>query len=184
MTTIAQTDRLIISAWIPEADAESAFQIYSAPEVTRFLITKASSIEDALKILQRWEAISAQLNNGSGLWAVVSKETQEIVGTIILIPLRDEAEQWTQDYEIGWHLKKSAWGNGYATEAARAILNYGFHTLKLPTIYSIARPENIASIRVMQRLGMMPIGRTSKYYKMELEMFKLEAADWMHRNFR
>ncbi|AFY89621.1 N-acetyltransferase [Chroococcidiopsis cubana CCALA 043] len=172
MTTIAQTDRLTIRSWIPEEDAESAFQIYSDPEVTRFIKTKTTSTEDAIKLLQRWVILSTQLNGG-GFWAVVSKATPEILGTIILIPLRDEAEQWTQDYEIGWHLKKSAWGNGYATEAARAILNYGFNILKLPTIYSVARPENTTSIRVMQRLNMIPIGRTHKYYKMELEMFKL-----------
>lgn len=179
MNTIAQSDRLIIRTWIPEADAESAFEIYSDPEVTRFIKTKTTSIEDAIKLLQRWVTLSTQLKGG-GFWAIVNKETQEILGTIILIPLRDEAEQWTQDYEIGWHLKKSAWGNGYATEAARAILEYGFNILKLPTIYSIARPDNTASIRVMQRLGMTSIGRTNKYYKMELEMFKLEVTDWMH----
>lgn len=179
MTTVAQTNRLIIRSWIPEEDAESAFQIYSDPEVTRFIITETASIENALKLLQRWIMLSNQLNN-RGFWAIIDKENKEILGTIILIPLRDEVERWTQNYEIGWHLKKSAWGNGYATEAARAILKYGFNILKLPTIYSIARPDNTASIRVMQRLGMTPIGRTNKYYKMELEMFKLEASDWTH----
>ncbi|MBD2308408.1 GNAT family N-acetyltransferase [Chroococcidiopsis sp. FACHB-1243] len=172
MSTIAQTDRLTIRSWIPEEDAESAFQIYSDPEVTRFLMTKTNCVEDAVKLLERWVSLSTQLNGG-GFWAVVNQENQEILGTIILIPLRDESEQWTQDYEIGWHLKKSAWGNGYATEAARAILDYGFNILKLPIIYSVTRPENTASIRVMQRLNMIPIGRTHKYYKMELEMFKL-----------
>ncbi|PLZ35868.1 GNAT family N-acetyltransferase, partial [Fischerella thermalis WC542] len=81
----------------------------------------------------------AQLNNGTGLWAIALKDSREIVGTIILIQLRDEEENLTQDYEIGWHLKKSAWGKGYATEAAKAILDYGFNTLKLPVIYAIAR---------------------------------------------
>ncbi len=95
------------------------------------------------------------------------------MGTIILIQLRDEDEQLTPNYEIGWHLKKSAWGKGYATEAAKVILDYGFKTLKLPVIYSIARSENTNSLRVIQRLGMTPVGRTTKYYKMELEMFKL-----------
>lgn len=93
MNTIAQTNRLIIRSWIPEEDAESAFEIYSDPEVTRFLITKTTSVEDAIKLLQRWVMLSNQLNGG-GLWAILNKEAQEIVGTIILIPLRDEAEKW------------------------------------------------------------------------------------------
>ncbi|NMG06908.1 GNAT family N-acetyltransferase [Brasilonema sp. UFV-L1] len=184
MAIIAETERLIIRTWIPEEDAEHAFQIYSDPEVTRFLITKVDSVESSYKLLQRWIAKSQEWNNGTGLWAIsrrldatriALKETGEIIGTIILIQLRDEDEQLTQDYEIGWHLKRTVWGNGYATEAAKAILDYGFKTLKLSVIYSIARSENTASLKVIQRLGMTPIGRTSQYYKMELEMFKLEA---------
>lgn len=173
MNIIAETDRLIMRTWNPEADAEQAFYIYSDPEVTRFIITKVDSVESSQNLLKRWITKSQELNNGSGFWAIIPKETEKIVGTIILIQLRDEDEQLTPNYEIGWHLKKSAWGKGYATEAAKAILDYGFKTLKLPVIYSIARSENTNSLRVIQRLGMTPIGRTTKYYKMELEMFKL-----------
>jgi [ribosomal protein S5]-alanine N-acetyltransferase len=173
MNIIAETDRLIIRTWNPQADAEQAFYIYSDPEVTRFIITKVDSVESSENLLKRWITKSQELNNGSGFWAIIPKETEEIVGTIILIQLRDEDEQLTPDYEIGWHLKKSAWGKGYASEAAKAILDYGFKTLKLPVIYSIARSENTNSLRVIQRLGMTPVGRTTKYYKMELEMFKL-----------
>lgn len=173
MNIIAETDRLIIRTWNPQADAEQAFYIYSDPEVTRFIITKVDSVESSENLLKRWITKSQELNNGSGFWAILPKETEEIVGTIILIQLRDENEQLTPNYEIGWHLKKSAWGKGYATEAAKAILDYGFKTLKLPVIYSIARSENTNSLRVIQRLGMTPVGRTTKYYKMELEMFKL-----------
>ncbi|MDV2994108.1 MAG: hypothetical protein N4J56_003762 [Chroococcidiopsis sp. SAG 2025] len=68
--------------------------------MTRFLITKTNSVEDAVKLLERWVSLSTQLNGG-GFWAVFNQENQEILGTIILIPLRDEVEQWTQDYEIG-----------------------------------------------------------------------------------
>lgn len=175
MVTIAETDRLIIRPWIPEADAEQAFQIYSNPEVTRFLMTKVDSVESSLNLLQRWVTKATQWNNGTGFWAIVTKQTGKIVGTIILIQLQDENGTLTQDYEIGWHLKKSAWGKGYATEAAKAILDYGFKVLKLPRIYAVARPENTASLRVIHRLNMIPLGGTTRYYKTELEMFILEA---------
>jgi RimJ/RimL family protein N-acetyltransferase len=134
-----------------------------------------NSIESSLNLLQRWVTKATLQSNGTGLWAIIIKETGEIVGMIGLIQLQDEDENLTQDYEIGWHLKKSAWGKGYATEAAKAILDYGFEVLKLTTIYAVARPENTASLRLIQRLGMIPIGRTTRYYKTELEMFKLEA---------
>lgn len=173
MVIIAETNRLIIRTWHPAADAEQVFDIYSDPEVTRFLITRVDTIESSRDLLKRWLLRSQEWNNGTGFWAIVLKETKKIVGTIILIPLRDADKKPTLDYEIGWHLLRNAWGNGYATEAAKAILDYGFQTLKLPVIYSIARPENTASLRVIQRLGMTPIGRTTKYYNMELEMFQL-----------
>lgn len=175
MTVIAETDRLIIRTWIPSEDAEQALEIYSDPEVTRFLITKAADIEQVVSILERWVKTANQLNNGTGLWAMVLKETGEIVGTIVLILLKDNDGQFTQDYEIGWNLKKSAWGKGYATEAAKAILDYGFNVLKLCEIYSIVNENNIASIKVTQRLGMIGLGSTNKYHNMQLELFKLEA---------
>jgi [ribosomal protein S5]-alanine N-acetyltransferase len=83
----------------------------------------------------------------------------------------------TPEIEVGWHLKKSAWGKGYATEAGQAVLNYGFNVLKLPIIYAVVNPANTASIQVTQRLGMTPLGRTQQYYGKELELFKLEAPD-------
>ncbi|BDA69246.1 GCN5-related N-acetyltransferase [Calothrix sp. PCC 7716] len=176
MTIIAETDRLIIRTWIPQEDAEQALKIYSDPEVTRFLPnSKATDLEQIVNTLERWVKIAAQLNNGTGLWAMVLKETGEIVGTILLVPLKGNDGQFTEDYEIGWHLKKSAWGKGYATEAAKVILNYGFNVLKLREIYSIVNQDNTASIKVTQRLGMIPIGSTTKYYNMKLELFKLEA---------
>lgn len=71
-------------------------------------------------------------------------------------------------------MKKAAWGNGYATESARAILQYEFKVLKLFVIYALIIPENTASIRVAQRLGMTPLGRTNQYYGgIELELFQL-----------
>ncbi|BAZ12625.1 GCN5-related N-acetyltransferase [Calothrix sp. NIES-4071] len=176
MTIIAETDRLVIRTWIPQDDAEQALKIYSDPEVTRFFSsTKASDVEQMVNILERWLKRATQLNNGTGLWAMVLKETGEIVGTILLILLKGNDGQFTEDYEIGWHLKKSAWGKGYATEAAIAIINYGFNILNLREIYSIANQDNIASIRVTQRLGMVPLGSTNKYHNKKLELFKLSA---------
>ena len=87
MTILTQTDRLIIRTWVPEQDAEQAFQIYGDPEVTRFLITKVDSIESSRNLLQRWVTNFDQLNNGTGLWAIALKDSREIVGTIILIQL-------------------------------------------------------------------------------------------------
>jgi [ribosomal protein S5]-alanine N-acetyltransferase len=178
MGILAETSHLIIRDWHPEEDAEQALQIYSDPEVTKFLITKADSIEKQVSILRRWAEKPIQPDDGTGLWAIVTKNIEEIIGTVILLKLLQNEKCVTQNYEIGWHLKKSAWGKGYATEAAKAILDYGFNRLNLPAIYAVVDPGNTASIRLTQRLGMNPIGRTSQYYGAELEMFKIEANAW------
>ena len=175
MVVIAETERLIIRTWILEEDAYQAFQIYSDPYVTHFLKTKVDSVEGGRNLLERWVTRATQLNNGTGWWAIVNKENGEVIGTVILLQLPDNESQLTQDYEVGWHLKKSAWGKGYATEAATVILDYGFNALKLPAIYAVIRPQNTASIRVAQRLGMTPLGLTTRYYGAGLEMFELEA---------
>ncbi|MBD2054569.1 GNAT family N-acetyltransferase [Oculatella sp. FACHB-28] len=177
MAQITETQRLLIREWNPQADAKQAFQMYSDPRVTKFLVTKVGSVEEAQKLLERWVSIFANRNNGSGQWAITLKETQEVLGMIALMQLRD-AEELTQDYEIGWHLKQTAWGQGYATEAARAVLEYGFDCLELPVVYSIMHPENVSSARVVKRLGMNRVSRTNRYYKTELEMYQLKVHVW------
>lgn len=176
-TTIFETERLIIRAWIPSLDAEQAFEIYGDPEVMRFLGDgkTASSVKDVRARLEQVNERYAKLNNGTGYWAILEKATGRLVGSVILKQLPDNEEQPTADYEIGWHLMRSHWGKGYATEAGQAALEYGFNVLKQRVIYAVAKPENGASIRVMQRLGMTPLGRTNNYYGVELELFKLDA---------
>ncbi len=169
MTILLETERLIIRSWIPERDAEQAFVIYNDPEVTHFL-GKASLVTSVES--QRQRLID---NKGNESWAIVEKETTTIVGTILLEQLPDKDGLPTQDYEVGWHLRRVSWGKGYATEAGQAMLNYGFSILNLPVIYAVVKPENHASIRVTQRLGMKPIGTTNKYYGIELLLFQLDA---------
>jgi RimJ/RimL family protein N-acetyltransferase len=180
MSVLAETERLIIRNWIPQDDAEQAFEIYSDPEVMRFIggsDKTEESVETQRRSLQQRVDRVAAANDGTGFWAIADKETGEIFGTVILKQLPDNDGNPTPEIEVGWHLKKFAWGKGYATEAGQAVLNYGFNVLKLPIIYAVVNPENTPSIRVTQRLGMSPLGRTQQYYGKELELFKLEAPE-------
>ena len=115
------------------------------------------SIESQLKSLTEVNERYSRLNNGSGHWAVVDKETARIVGAIILKQLPDKKRLPTEDSEVSWHLRKASWGQGYATEAGRGMLNYGFNVLHLPVLYAVVKAEFSASICVTQRLGMKPI---------------------------
>jgi [ribosomal protein S5]-alanine N-acetyltransferase len=175
MTTLFETQRTIVRNWIPEKDAVQAFEIYGDREVMRFIGDgkTAASIEEVRDRLQERIDSFQKLNNGMGFWAVVSKTDEQILGTILLKQLPDNDGIPTEDIEIGWHFRRIYWGHSYATEAALGIVAYGLNILKLPVLYAVTKPENERSIRVMQRLGMKPRGRISKYYGVEVLLFEL-----------
>jgi RimJ/RimL family protein N-acetyltransferase len=78
------------------------------------------------------------------------------------------------EVEVGWHLHPDSWGHGYATEAARAVIDRGFDA-GLPEVYAVVRPGNTASLAVCARLGMQPLGLFRRWYDVELEAFRLMA---------
>ena len=74
------------------------------------------------------------------------------------------------EIEVGYHLARAFWGRGYATEAARACLRYGFEQLKLERIVAVVRPENVASRRVLEKSGLSYTGM-GYHYKAEVRMY-------------
>ncbi|MEM9905268.1 MAG: GNAT family N-acetyltransferase [Cyanobacteria bacterium P01_D01_bin.44] len=159
-----ETDRLIIRDWQPMQDARHALDIYGDEQVTQWLANAEpeQSIHAVQGRLQRY--VSRTLSEGTGVWTVVEKAIDHIVGTILLVPLPNRENEPTDDIEIGWHFRPASWGYGYATEAAQRIVQYGFEELKLPMIYAVTLPENARSIAVMARLGMTSMGITTNYY--------------------
>jgi RimJ/RimL family protein N-acetyltransferase len=120
------------------------------PRVMEFFPGVLSRTEsDALAA--RIEAHFAQ--HGFGLWAVEAPGVAEFVGFVGLqVPNFETA--FTPCVEIGWRLAHERWGRGYATEAARAALEYAFDSLNLREVLSWTVPANLRSRRVMERLGM------------------------------
>ena len=106
-----------------------------------------------------------------GYWAVEVKETGTVAGSVLLLTLPDAEHE---EVEIGWHLHPDSWGHGYASEAAAAVLDFGF-AAGLPEVYAVVRPGNEASLAVCRRLGMTPLGRFRRWYDVELEAFRLMA---------
>ncbi|MEO0455163.1 MAG: GNAT family N-acetyltransferase, partial [Cyanobacteria bacterium P01_A01_bin.114] len=153
-----ETSRLIIRDWQPMQDARHALDIYGNEQVTRWLANAEpeKSIHDVQGRLQRY--VSRTTTGGTGIWAVVEKAIDHIVGTLLLVPLPDREGVPTDDIEIGWHFRPASWGYGYATEAAQCIIQYGFEEMNLPMIYAVTLPDNTRSIAVMTRLGMQPVG--------------------------
>ena len=84
-----------------------------------------------------------------GIWAVEEKSSGELIGRIGLQFL-----DWFDDVELVWMLSKSAWGKGFASEGARAAIDFGLNSLALPRIAAVIRQENKPSVRLAERLGM------------------------------
>ncbi|WP_460806408.1 GNAT family N-acetyltransferase [Micromonospora zhanjiangensis] len=173
-----ETERLIVRDWTEEpADLARVFDIYSRPEVHRWLGGGTRVMDDPALAVERvriWHARNAGHGGRYGTWAIQVRDTGRIAGTLLLKPLpgRDKGV-FSDDIEIGWHLHPDSWGNGYATEAARGALERAF-AAGLPEVYAVVFPGNEASVAVTRRLGMTPLGpRTDWYGGEELETFVL-----------
>ena len=136
-----------------------ALKLILQDEVTMFAYEHAFSDEEA----QAW--LDKQLGNyaqfGYGLWAVISKESGELIGQCGLTPqqVRDQTV-----LEIGYLFRRDCWHQGHATEAARAVKQYAFDQLKASGVYSIIRDNNLASMNVAIRNGMQVLDRIEKHY--------------------
>lgn len=94
---------------------------------------------------------------GYGLWAVEIKETKEFIGFIGFFNATFES-YFTPCVEIGWRLDNKYWNKGYATEGAKACLEYGFNNLGMNSIYSFTSQLNKRSINVMKKIGLKEKG--------------------------
>jgi len=147
--TELRTDRLLLRQW-KDGDREPFAALNSDPVVMEHfpaLMTREQS--DAL--VDRLEASLTQ--RGYGLWALEVLATRRFIGFTGLADVRFEAA-FLPAVEIGWRLSKDAWGNGYATEAARAALTYAFGSAGLEEVVSFTATTNKPSQRVMERIGM------------------------------
>lgn len=166
---IFETERLIIRTW-ELSDAADALEMYGHPDVLRFLPLRAAetaSLETQWASLEKANQRYAELNDGTGFWAVVERESGRVIGASLLKALPGHPE-----IEVGWHQNPNFWGKGYATEAARGALEYGWNTLKLNRIVAVVLPDNHKSIAVTQRLGMKFEGMVQAY-DLDLNLYSL-----------
>ena len=143
------TDRLILRAW-EERDREPFAALSRDPEVMQFLSPLATRpVSDAWIDRQ----IAHQAEHGFCFWAVEERDSGAFVGAIGLLRVGYEAH-FTPAVEVGWRIARAFWGKGYAPEAARAAIDFGFATLGLPEIVANTAVDNDKSRRVMEKLGM------------------------------
>jgi RimJ/RimL family protein N-acetyltransferase len=161
---LLRTERLRLRAWTTSpADVARLADIYGRGEVTRWLGGPPTVPPDEL--VARWEAVHAR-DRRYGCWAV-ERGDGVVAGTLLLKPLPNGVGE----VEVGWHLHPDSWGHGYATEAARAVVDRAF-AAGLPEVYAVVRPGNQPSLAVCRRLGMTWLGRMTRWYDVELEVFR------------
>jgi len=148
MKPILQTDRLILRK-ICKKDLPDLLRLHSDPVVQKYTgqepVRSLLEIEEGMKenVLKDYQKY------GFGRWAVILSSSGQFTGWAGLKYLPEFKE-----VDLGYRLLPEFWNKGIATEASMAILNYGFETLELKKIIAIAMVENIASIRVMEKVGM------------------------------
>jgi RimJ/RimL family protein N-acetyltransferase len=164
---LLRTERLRLRPWTTSpADLARLTDLYSREEITRW-VGGTPSVPPA-ELVARWAEVSA-LDERYGCWAIEHTAAAP-AGTVLFKPLPNGVGE----VEVGWHLHPDSWGHGYATEAARAVIERGFGA-GVPEVYAVVRPGNTASMAVCARLGMQPIGRFRRWYDVELEIFRLMA---------
>lgn len=177
MSVSLETDRLILRPFT-EADTDAYAVIRAKPEVMRFLASGAASTHEethrraAANIAafhKMWTGIP-----GYGPWAVIEKETGRLRGHLGLRQL----EEFDNHTELLYMLDSTVWGRGYATEGARAALDYGFKTLKLQEIIGFVLPENTASARVLEKVGMRPELDLIEIFGLNAALYALRSADY------
>ncbi len=143
-----RTDRLLLRGW-RESDLEPFAALNADPQVMRYFPAALSRAQsDALAA-----RLSASLTERSwGLWAV-ERDGVFLGFTGLAVPGFEA--HFTPAVEIGWRLARSAWGHGYATEAATAVLRFAFEELRLHEVVSFTAVENQRSRAVMERIGMV-----------------------------
>ncbi len=172
MIPTLKTERLILRPF-RESDFERYAQQCADPEVLRY-------IGQPIGLKQAWKGMAAHLGHwqlrGFGKWAVEERNTGLFMGHCGL----QNPATWPGP-ELGWVFHRSAWGHGYATEAAQVALAYAFEEAKLPEVISLIHPENQLSIRVATKLG-ETLRRTIDFEGGDTLVYGITRDEWMACN--
>jgi len=167
--TIA-TSRLILRPFTEE-DVDPLHRILSARDILRYFPNPNPPTRDKVEKL-----ISAQLKHweehGYGWWAVEPRWKKQLIGWSGLQFLPE-----TEEVEVGYLLDQAFWGKGLATEAAQACLQYGFENFDVESIVAIVHPDNTASQRVIEKLGMSFVDQ-AHYFGMDCYHYSIECSSF------
>jgi RimJ/RimL family protein N-acetyltransferase len=165
-----ETDRLTLRM-LHESDLDAYAEMCADPEVMRYIgdgqpLARPMAWRNLATMVGHWSL------RGYGLWAAEERSSGLLVGRIGFW----NPEGWP-GFELGWMLRRSYWGRGYATEGARTALQFAFTQLEQPQVLSLIHPDNFASIRVAQRLGERLLGPTEVIGK-PVWVYRITREEW------
>jgi len=153
-----------------KADLDHIFQLGNSPEVMRYIsFGRTQTYSEARADLRRR---IRQSQNTFGYWVTEERATKAFVGWMSLKPL-DE----TDDTEIGYRFLEKHWNKGYATEAGHRLLQYAFDEQGLDRIVAVSLEDNVASTKVMQKIG-LTYDHTGRYYDTECVFYAIDRQAW------
>jgi RimJ/RimL family protein N-acetyltransferase len=163
---------LVIRTYEPR-DAEHWLALVNDPEVTRYTPpSPPATLETFQSALESRHAMERE--RGHAMWAVEAKDNGAFVGQCGLYP----AERTGPEVELAYHYAPASWGRGYATEAATAVLAYALGPLGLDQVIAFVMPANVASCRVVEKIGMRLVGTVTVYETLEVRKYLAERAWW------
>ncbi len=146
---ILETERLTLRR-LRMTDLDALYALYRDEEIRQYFPDGTLTLKDTRAELE-WFLNGHPKHPELGLWATIFKDTNAFIGRCGLLPWKIEERQ---EVEVAYLLDKNYWGQGLATEAARAILEYGFKSLGLSRLICLIDPQNVASQKVAERIGM------------------------------
>ena len=149
MAIILETNRLILRHQVIE-DLDSLWALYCNPTITKYIPDAPRSRAEAQEELE-WHMHGHPKHPELGLWATIHKGLGEFIGRCGLLPWTIEGQY---EVEVAYTIAEKYWGQGLGTEAAQAILQYGFGKLNLSRLICLIDAENIASRMVAEKIGM------------------------------
>lgn len=164
-----ETKRLLLRKF-QDSDVREVFAMRKDPLVMRFIREPQTDIESTIAWIKMMSASWDRFD--FGFCALIERTSGDFLGWCGLWELKE-----TGEIEVGYAIKPSRWGRGFATEAAELFLEYGFEVLGFESIVAVAYEENIGSKRVMEKLGMEFVG-LGTFYGVELAKFSINQETW------
>ena len=181
-----KSERLLIRPH-REIDLDVEIKMGTDSEVMKFV----GDVETKDQIIRNMPKYTRRCAGGCiGVWCVIERRTEEKLGTVILLPLPIEEDDTNWDLvvgdelpdgeiEIGYILKRSAWGKGYATEATNRLLKFAFEETPLEELVATTDSENTTSQRVLEKCGLVYEGMRRAYAE-ECPGFRITRQQWLN----